>query len=266
MPTAPVTPLAQAADTLLVVDVGNTRVGAAVWDADGLHPAQRGELESGTAWRDALTLSWTQARGAARPAVVIASVNPRGESRVNAALAELTGLTPLRIREDIPLPLPLRLENEREVGVDRVCSAAAAFERVQGACAVATFGTAITIDLVSTDGAFMGGAILPGLELSCRALHEHTAQLPHIVPAEPSVVVGRNTHDAIMSGVVYGAAGALREIVERFATDLGRWPPLIATGGNAALIARIADFVDAVVPDLCLMGVALAYRKSRGQT
>jgi type III pantothenate kinase len=149
--------------------------------------------------------------------------------------------------------------------VDRVCSAAAAYERTGSACAVASFGSAITIDCVSDDGRFLGGAILPGLDLSFQALHIGTAVLPRVLPAAPTSPFGKNTHDAIVNGVAYGAVGALREIVERFATELGHWPPLVLTGGNAPLIASLADFVDAVVPDLCLIGIALAYRRAAGQ-
>jgi type III pantothenate kinase len=160
----------------------------------------------------------------------------------------------------------LEIDNELEVGVDRVCCAAAAFERVGGPCAVASFGTAITVDCVSADGRFLGGAILPGLDLCCQALHDGTAQLPRVLPGVPKTPFGKNTHDAIVGGVTYGLMGALREIVERFATELHEWPQLVITGGNAPLIADCADFVDSVVPDLCLMGIALAHRKAAGQT
>jgi type III pantothenate kinase len=161
--------------------------------------------------------------------------------------------------------MPLDIDNEDEVGVDRVCSAAAAYERVNGACAVASFGTAMTVDCVSSEGHFLGGAILPGFDLSYAALNDGTAQLPRIAVGPPAGVFGRNTHDAILNGVAFGAVGALREIVERFATELREWPQLVVTGGNGALIAELADFVDSVVPDLCLMGIALAHRKAAGR-
>ncbi|RMF84754.1 MAG: pantothenate kinase, partial [Planctomycetota bacterium] len=82
----------------------------------------------------------------------------------------------------------------------------------------------------------------------------------------PTGVFGRNTHDAIVSGVAYGAVGALREVVERFATELHEWPQLVVTGGDAPMILKLADFIDAHLPDLVLMGVALAYRRAAGQT
>lgn len=252
-------------DALLAIDVGNSRIGMAVWDCDGLHDVRRVEVAQPGTWPAALEETWAALRGSRRTGVVVGSVAPESSRRLAPLIENVCGRPALRVREDVPLPMPLAVDNPREVGVDRVCSAAAAYERVQGACAVASFGTATTIDCVSSDGRFLGGAILPGLELSCRALHEHTALLPAVRPAAPRGPFARNTHDAIVSGVAYAAVGALREIVERFATELREWPCLVITGGQAPLVHALADFVDSLVPDLCLMGVALAYRKAAGQ-
>lgn len=249
------------ADALLAIDVGNTRIGLGVWDGDGLHDAQRLDVRQTPQWRGAFEQAWSAVRGSTR-AVVIASVAPATSPTVQALIEEISGVAALRVRDDLPLPMHLDIDNEIEVGVDRVCSAAAAYERVGRACAVATFGTATTVDCVSDAGHFLGGAILPGFQMACDALHEHTAQLPRISAQAPRGTYGKNTHDAIVNGVAYGLMGALREIVERYATDLGQWPQLVITGGNAPLIADLADFIDAVVPDLCLMGIALAYRRA----
>ncbi len=255
----------QVVDSLLAIDIGNTRIGMTAWDADGLHNTRHVPLREPEAWPQAMQAVWDATHDGQRRAVVIASVVPAQTAGVAALAGRVTSLDPLRVRDDIPMPMPLALDPGTEVGVDRVCSACAAYERVGDACAVASFGSAVTIDLVSAEGCFLGGTILPGLQMSCNALHECTGALPRVTPAAPLGVWGRNTHDAIVNGVVYGAVGALREIVERYATELKRWPPLVATGGNAALVAACADFVDFVVPDLCLMGVALAYRRASGQ-
>lgn len=257
--------IVEPSDALLVIDVGNTRIAMGVWDGDGLHDAQRVDVATDYAWRAAAETVWGMVT-ARRRAVVLGSVNPRAACRVQALIEELTGKDVVRVRDDIPLPMPLEIDNFEEVGVDRVCACAAAYERVGGACAVASFGTATTVDCVSPDGRFLGGAILPGFEMCLAALHEHTAQLPHVALTRPNGVYGRNTRDAILNGVAYGLIGALREIVERFATDLREWPQLVITGGNAPLVAELADFVDACVPDLCLMGIALAHRRAAGQS
>lgn len=252
------------ADALLALDIGNTRLGVGIWDGDGLHDAHRAELANPERCRAAISETWTAMNGGRR-AVVIASVNPAVTAGVQSAAEQISGLSAYRVRDDLPLPIKMDVDNPAEVGVDRVCCAAAAYERVRGACAVASFGTAITIDCVSDRGHFLGGAILPGFQMCCHALHDQTAQLPRVNAAAPRSVFGRNTHDAIVNGVAYGLSGALREIVERYATELREWPTLIITGGNAPLVAELADYVDAVVPDLCLMGVALSYRLAAGQ-
>lgn len=256
----------QPADGLLAIDVGNTRIAMAASDADGLHDPRRVSAFEEDDWNAPLRELWAGLAGARRRAVVISSVAPRTAELLVGRIEGICEVEPLRVGDDLPLPMALDIDNADEVGVDRVCCAAAAFDRLRTACAVASFGTAITIDCVSAAGRFMGGAILPGLDLCCEALHEGTAQLPLVEAAVPSAALGRDTRGAILSGVVYGAVGALREIVERYATELGAWPQLVITGGNADLIRAEADFVDCVVPDLCLMGVALAHRKAAGQS
>ncbi len=256
--------LVEPADALLAIDIGNSRIGLGIWDSDGLHDARRVAAARPDECRHALQQTWDAMNGGKR-AVVIGSVNPDATVRVQALAEDISGLTAMRIRDDLPLPMPIDVENGHEVGVDRVCCAAAAYERAQAACAVATFGTATTVDCVSAQGHFLGGTILPGFQLCCDALHSGTSQLPRVRPAAPIGVFGKNTHDAIVNGVVFGTLGALREIVERYATELREWPQLIITGGNAPLVAELTDYVDAVVPDLCLMGIALAYREAARQ-
>jgi type III pantothenate kinase len=252
-------------DALLAIDVGNTRIGLAIYDGDGIHHSVRVPAAEPRTWQPAIDELWAATLGARRRAVVIGSVAPRVARQIADLAEEVCAVEPVFVRADLPLPMPLEIANADEVGVDRVCAAAAAFDRIQGACAVASFGTAITIDCISSEGRFLGGAILPGFELSCAALHEHTAQLPQVTPRAPVSPFGKDTEQAIVGGVAYGAVGALREIVERFADELGEWPHLVITGGNAPLVHGLANFVDSVVPDLVLMGVALAYRKAAGQ-
>lgn len=252
-------------ETLLAIDVGNTRIGMAVLDDDGIHDSRRIENSQLSNCRDALSDLWRGTAAARSRSVVMGSVCPDAAAALAEQVIAVCGAAPYRVRDDLPLPMPLEIDNPSEVGVDRVCACAAAYDRLKTACAVASFGTAITVDCVSAEGAFLGGAILPGLELSASVLHDRTALLPHVRLARPDGIFARNTHDAIINGVVYGAVGALREIVERFAVELREWPQLVITGGNAAVVKELADFVDAMVPDLCLMGIALAYRKAAGQ-
>lgn len=253
------------ADTLLMIDIGNTRIGMAMWNEDGLRePRHVSRREPGT-WDEALAATWNGGAAHERSNVIIGSVSPDTTAEVQEHVQRVCGRRGVLVRDDVPLPMPMDIDNPREIGVDRVCAAAAAYERVKAACAVASFGTATTIDCVSAEGRFLGGTILPGFDMWLDALPRGTAQLPRAELAPPVRPFGKDTHEAIANGVAFGMVGALREIVERFATALGEWPQLVVTGGNAELVSKMADFVDAVVPHLTLMGLALAYRKAAGQ-
>jgi type III pantothenate kinase len=247
---------------LLAIDIGNTHVTLAPMLGDEpLHPACAPTARLDQALQT-LEESWKVVTGP-QPALVIASVVPAALGTLRAAIKSTLGTNPLILREDIPLPMTLAIQNPDSVGVDRICAAAAAFARLQQACTVVDFGTAVTVDYVDDDGVFCGGAILPGLDLAATSLSEHTAALPHVRVTEAPDPIGRNTDQAIRSGVFFGLIGAIRELTERYATHLGRWPHLVATGGAAPMIARTANFIDSVVPHLCLMGIALAYRRHR---
>lgn len=203
--------------------------------------------------------------------MVACSVNPSALKALEAAAGENIhaadgrGEPVLVIGRDLPLPMDVQVTSPSAVGVDRVCAATAAFDRLGVACVVADFGTAVTVDVVNPEGEFMGGAIMPGLGLSAAALHDRTAQLPLVELVEPHWTIGRDTKQAIVGGLVFGARGALRELVERYATELGHWPVVIATGSDAELVVGNVsenELVQAIVPDLVLRGIAAAYYRS----
>ena len=152
-----------------------------------------------------------------------------------------------------------------------LCCAAAAFDRLGVACVVADYGTAVTIDCVNDKGIFLGGVIMPGLHPGAEMLHKSTAQLPKfdlLKNAEPDWVFGTDTREAILGGLVYGARGALRERVEAYAAELGSWPLVILTGGDAKLVSPNpgqSGLVQAVVDDLPLRGIAIAYYRTLAQ-
>jgi len=117
------------------------------------------------------------------------------------------------------------------------------------------------VDLVDDDGILLGGAILPGLRLQLRALHDFTARLPAVEPVFLEAAFGRDTTEAIQTGVCRGLAGGVRWIIEGYATQLNRWPQVVATGGDLAFMLPHCDFVDSPVPYLTLRGVGIAFRK-----
>jgi type III pantothenate kinase len=166
------------------------------------------------------------------------------------------------VGEDIDLPISTDVPEPEKLGTDRLCTAAGAYAKLKTACVVADFGTALTIDLVADNNMFLGGTILPGIDLSARALHEHTALLPLVEVGTPTETLGKETASAIRNGVFAMMVGALREITERYATEIGKWAPLVLTGGDARAVAGACDFVDHVIPDLCLDGLVIAYRNA----
>lgn len=194
--------------------------------------------------------------------IVASSVSPDGLKMLEDAAADAVDQPLLVIGRDLPAPMQTSLAEPAKIGSDRLCAAVAAYDRIGQACVVADFGSAITIDCVNDEGVFMGGAILPGLSMGARALHEWTAALPQVKLDAPDWVYGADTRQAIVGGLVYGARGALRYFVESYATKLRSWPIVVITGGDAKLICPDPngdEIVQAVVPDLVLRGVAMAY-------
>lgn len=241
-----------------VLDVGNTSIGVGLW-RDG-KVSDRQTLVEGVEQVGACLKGFaSQGSTGFLGAVVLSSVVPATATALCAWIEKELSLVPWRIGREVALPIEVAVPHPERVGVDRICTAAAAYSRAKQACVVVDFGTAITVDVVDDGGAFLGGSIFPGLALQARALHDYTAQLPQVIPSKPDEVIGRDTAGAIRSALYHGTSGAVRGIVEAYATHLGRWPPVVATGGDAALIAEACDIFDAIVPDLCLLGVGLAY-------
>lgn len=198
----------------------------------------------------------------AGPPVVAASVNPQAEPNLAEACRMAGIAAPLYAERDFPIRLAVAVSNPGGVGADRLLNVKAAFTRAHGACVVVDFGTAISISAADACGAFVGGAILAGLSLSLRALHEATAFLPEIEVEAPGSVLGCETVSAMRSGVVYGAVGAAREIVERISAVLVEMPEVYATGGDSRLLAGLLPEEWHVVPELAIEGLRLAYEES----
>jgi type III pantothenate kinase len=163
--------------------------------------------------------------------------------------------------------MAIQLDNPRELGADRLVNAVAAYDRFAGPCAVTDFGTAITFDVVSGDGEYLGGVIGPGVEISMQALAARTAKLPPIELGEPlgepGGVIGKTTHASLQSGIVYGFAGAVDAIARRVQRELGDDTQFIATGGHAAAIVPFCEMIDEVDDLLTLTGLRLLWEGNR---
>jgi len=258
--------------SVLAIDVGNSRVGLAVLSAgkskDAAVRFHHGELDKelpatlATLWKTAEAES-TEA-GDEETAVVVASVVPKLAEGIEAIVSSRLGVRPIRIGRDLRVPLKTALREGHTAGQDRLLGALAAYVNVEKACVVIQAGSALVVDCVDDEGVFRGGAIMPGLQMSAKALHDFAAQLPNtsLTPPEDAEPFGRFTQEAINLGLYVGARGAVRELLERYATALGAWPHVVATGGDAqALFASEGggEIVDSFVPDLVLQGAALTW-------
>ncbi len=247
--------------SLVVFEIGNSHISVAASVEGQIHTHERFGHDRIDEVVDVAGQAWAALPKELRRAAVAGSVVPALLDPLRALVSKRLDTPLLVVGDDLHRPLSLAVEAPEAVGIDRVCCAAAAYDEIRNACVIASFGTAITVDCVNNEGTFMGGAILPGVNLQARALHDGTAALPHVTVKPTGAVYGATTEQAIDNGIIYGIVGGLREITERYATELMTWPQLVVTGGNAELVGKQCDFIDSVVPDLCVRGIALAYRK-----
>jgi type III pantothenate kinase len=247
--------------SIVVIDVGNTKVAVGRWVEGNVYDVHRVPRGDRAGVIEAIEAVRARCENQVRQAMVIASVVPETTAWLCEHIENELDLRPFVIGDNTPLPVEVAVTEPVAVGVDRVCSAAAAFVRTGHACTVVSVGSAVTVDVIDDDGVFRGGAIFPGLQLQAQALADHTAALPLVEPTVPDSAIGASTQAAIQSGVCFGLVGAIRNIVEHIATEGNKWPQVVVTGGGIPLLQSQLDFVDSLVPDLCLMGIGLAYMK-----
>jgi type III pantothenate kinase len=251
---------------LLAVDIGNTQTHLGAFEEEELVEHWRFQTRSGATGdelgeRIAGFFNLSEMSFLEIDAVVVSSVVPPLGSQFERMTERYLEAECLTIGPGVKSGMPIRIDNPLEVGADRLVNAIAAYDRFGEACVVVDFGTGINIDAVSPDGAYLGGAIGPGLEISLTALIDRAARITRLDLDEPESAIGRSSRAAINSGFIYGFAGMIDGIVGRIETELPN-PKLLATGGLAAAIVPFSEKIDQVDDLLTLKGLRLIHERN----
>ena len=249
---------------LLAIDVGNTNVTFALYDGERLAADWR-VTSHGDRTADEMAVELRQLfslRGLELDivtGVVISSVVPNLNQALLEASRRYLKCEPVMVGPGVKTSVRIRAENPKEVGADRIANALAAFTKYGGPIVVIDFGTAVTYDAINAEGDYLGGAIAPGVEISLDALVSQTAMLRRVEPIAPDSVIGRNTVTSIQSGLVWGFVAQVEGMVSRMVAELGGTAHVIATGGQAALVAGLTNVIEKTDPLLTLEGLRLIY-------
>ena len=253
---------------LVLVDVGNTNTIFGVYRGDELIESFRlsTDTERTADEHGALLLPLFTRCGvepASAEAVVISSVVPPLHLTLERLAQRYFGREPLFIEPGVRTGMPIRYDNPTEVGADRIVNAVAARERYGSPVVVVDFGTATTFDVVNAAGEYAGGIIAPGIAISAEALFAHASRLYRVDVRKPTELVGKNTASAMQAGIYYGYIGLVDGILERLTAELPGIKGIVATGGQAPLIASGSKYIREVDPDLTLAGLKLIYERNR---
>jgi type III pantothenate kinase len=252
---------------LLAVDVGNTQTHFGTYREEELVEHWRFATvrqstadQLGAALRNLLGL-----RGYSFEEVtasIVSSTVPQLEPEWLTMASRYLGHEMMSVGPGTRTGMAIRYDNPREIGADRLVNAVAIRERFGGPAVCVDFGTATTFDVVSGDGEYLGGSLMTGIEISLEALSERGARLPKVDLAAPRGVIGKNTIDAIRSGVVYGYAGAIDAILRRLYVELGERTAVIANGGLSHLVVPFTEEIDEVDDLLTLTGLRLLHERN----
>lgn len=208
-------------------------------------------------------IAWNQIRSFIRHdperAVVIASVQPRLDQRFQKMVQNLTGQPARLVNHRRPAGLKIGYRNPRTLGADRIVNAAGALALFNRPAIVISMGTAVTVDVVMKNGFFAGGYILPGPALMAAALHRHTARLPAVRLTSARYEIGRSTRECLRAGIVLGTAAAIRNLIHAVRARFPQHFLVLATGGQARLIAPFVPEIKYVIPHLSLYGLHQHY-------
>jgi type III pantothenate kinase len=252
---------------LLVVDAGNTNVVFAVHDGQKWAGIWRIATEpQRTSDEYAVWLLTLLTHAKLTPdlvsAAVIGTVVPAALYHLRRLCREWFEVEPLIARANLDWGFEIKVDNPEDVGADRLLNALAAYHHFRQSIIVIDFGTATTFDVVSERGAYMGGAIAPGINLSIEALHQAAARLPRIGIGRPHAVIGRGTVAAMQSGVYWGYIGLIEGLVTRIRREIDAPARVVATGGLAPLFSEGTEIIDRIDPDLTLDGLRMLAQRN----
>jgi len=247
---------------LLVIDAGNTNIVFAVHDGKRwagiwrIATDPQRTSDEYAVWMLAL-LNHAKLSFDLVNTAVIGTVVPAALYHLRRLCRDWFQVEPLIARSNLDWGFDIKVDAPGEVGADRLLNALAAHQAYKGPLVVIDFGTATTFDVVDRDGAYLGGIIAPGINLSIEALHKAAARLPRIGIGRPQAVIGRSTVSAMQSGVYWGYVGLIEGLVVRIQAEYGDILKVIATGGLAPLLAEGTNVISRIDPDLTLDGLRL---------
>lgn len=252
---------------VLAIDVGNTNVLIGLYEQEKLKVSWRISTNKNQT-ADELAMIFHQLLERVQVSfkevsgVVISSVVPPLILSLQRMVEKYFELTPVIVGPGIKTGIKIGLENPKELGADRIANAIAAIDQYGTPLIIVDFGTATTFDYIDEEGTYQGGAIAPGVNISTEVLFRKAAKLPKIELVKPPSVIGKNTVNAMQSGIIYGFVGQVDAIVSRIIAESGTTPKVIATGGMADLIASESSTIDVVNNLLTVDGLIKIYNKN----
>ncbi|HOO86187.1 MAG TPA: type III pantothenate kinase [Synergistales bacterium] len=254
---------------LLVLDVGNTTTVIGIYEGDTLKKHWRLMSERHTSDElgiyllNLLSISGISLK--ALEGAIYSSVVPSLDTALSEGLEEYLGVVPVKVTASLDLGMEIAYSPKHEVGADRLVNSVAGKARFGAPLIVVDFGTAITLDILNKEGAYLGGTISPGLVTGMEALFGRTAKLPQVSLEPPKSVIGNNTIGSIQAGILFGNAGLVDSLVRRTWSELGTKTPVAATGGHASVVASLSETITHVDPWLTLEGLRLIYERNRAR-